>query len=217
MAEQQTKNKNVFATAFRRELEREDLKAELSEGLIIPTTKAQDESPEPSLQKTVEAARPTGSIEIINPPSNKEYEKIDPIPGLGEKGKSADAKNLMIVGMNISRTALNYLKQSTYAYTCQYGGQGNMSLLLNTWIKPIIEGKVNDKLLLDCLEELKDGMKNKDGKKVRGTTLKLEKEVVRKARIFATEQREVGLPIDTFYKVCEVAIRRQMYLDGVIK
>ena len=112
---------------------------------------------------------------------------------------------------------MNYLKQSTYAYTYQYGGQGNMSLLLNTWIKPIIEGKVNDKLLLDCLEELKDGMKNKDGKKVRGTTLKLEKEVVRKARIFATEQREVGLPIDTFYKVCEVAIRRQMYLDGVIK
>lgn len=216
MAEQQTKNKNVFATAFRRELEREDLKAELAEGLIIPTTKAQDESSELSSQETTEAARPVELIEIINPPA-KEYEKIDSIPGLGEKGKSAEAKNLMIVGMNISRTALNYLKQSTYAYTCQYGGQGNMSLLLNTWIKPIIEGKVNDKLLLDCLEELKDGMKNKDGKKVRGTTLKLEKEVVRKARIFATEQREVGLPIDTFYKVCEVAIRRQMYLDGVIK
>lgn len=216
MAEQQTKNKNVFATAFRRELKREDPKAELSEGLIIPTTKAQDESPEPSLQKTAEVARPTEPIEIINPPS-KEYEKIDPIPGLGEKGKSADAKNLMVVGMNISRKALNYLKQSTYAYTCQYGGQGNMSLLLNTWIKPVIEGKANDKLLLDCLEELKDGMRNKDGRKVRGTTLKLEKEVVRKARIFATQQREVGLPIDTFYKVCEIAIRRQMYLDGVLK
>lgn len=216
MAEQQTKNKNVFATVFHRELEKEDPKAELSEGLIIPTTKAQDESPEPSLQKTAEVARPTEPIEIINPPA-KEYEKIDPIPGLGEKGKSGEAKNLMIVGMNISRTALNYLKQSTYAYTCQYGGQGNMSLLLNTWIKPIIEGKANDKLLLGCLEELKDGLRNKDGKKVRGTTLKLEKEVVRKARIFATNQREVGLPIDTFYKVCEVAIRRQMYLDGVLK
>lgn len=216
MAEQQTKNKNVFATVFHRELEKEDPKAELSEGLIIPTTKAQDESPEPSLQKTAEVARPIEPIEIINPPA-KEYEKIDSIPGLGEKGKSGEAKNLMIVGMNISRTALNYLKQSTYAYTCQYGGQGNMSLLLNTWIKPIIEGKANDKLLLDCLEELKDGLRNKDGKKVRGTTLKLEKEVVRKARIFATNQREVGLPIDTFYKVCEVAIRRQMYLDGVLK
>lgn len=216
MAEQQTKNKNVFATVFHRELEKEDPKAELSEGLIIPTTKAQDESPEPSLQKTADDARPIEPIEIINPPA-KEYEKIDPIPGLGEKGKSGEAKNLMIVGMNISRTALNYLKQSTYAYTCQYGGQGNMSLLLNTWIKPIIEGKANDKLLLDCLEELKDGLRNKDGKKVRGTTLKLEKEVVRKARIFATNQREVGLPIDTFYKVCEVAIRRQMYLDGVLK
>lgn len=216
MAEQQTKNKNVFATAFRRELKREEPKAELAEGLIIPTTKAQNESSELSSQETTEAARPIEPIEIINPPS-KEYEKIDPIPGLGEKGKSADAKNLMVVGMNISRKALNYLKQSTYAYTCQYGGQGNMSLLLNTWIKPVIEGKANDKLLLDCLEELKDGMRNKDGRKVRGTTLKLEKEVVRKARIFATEQREVGLPIDTFYKVCEVAIRRQMYLDGVIK
>ena len=216
MAEQQTKNKNVFATVFHRELEKEDPKAELSEGLIIPTTKAQDESPEPSLQKTAEVARPIEPIEIINPPA-KEYEKIDSIPGLGEKGKSGEAKNLMIVGMNISRTALNYLKQSTYAYTCQYGGQGNMSLLLNTWIKPIIEGKANDKLLLDCLEELKDGLRNKDGKKVRGTTLKLEKEVVRKARIFATNQREVGLPIDTFYKVCEVAIRRQMDLDGVLK
>lgn len=216
MAEQQTKNKNVFATAFRRELKREEPKAELAEGLIIPTTKAQNESSELSSQEITEAARPIEPIEIINPPS-KEYEKIDPIPGLGEKGKSADAKNLMVVGMNISRKALNYLKQSTYAYTCQYGGQGNMSLLLNTWIKPVIEGKANDKLLLDCLEELKDGMRNKDGRKVRGTTLKLEKEVVRKARIFATEQREVGLPIDTFYKVCEVAIRRQMYLDGVIK
>lgn len=216
MAEQQTKNKNVFATAFRRELEREEPKAELAEGLIIPTTKAQNESSELSSQETTEAARPIEPIEIINPPS-KEYEKIDPIPGLGEKGKSADAKNLMVVGMNISRKALNYLKQSTYAYTCQYGGQGNMSLLLNTWIKPVIEGKANDKLLLDCLEELKDGMRNKDGRKVRGTTLKLEKEVVRKARIFATQQREVGLPIDTFYKVCEIAIRRQMYLDGVIK
>ncbi len=216
MAEQQIKKKNVFKTTFRRELKEEYPKAELSEGLIIPTTKAQDESPEPSLQKTAEVARPTELIEIINPPA-KEYEKIDPIPGLGEKGKSADAKNLMVVGMNISRKALNYLKQSTYAYTCQYGGQGNMSLLLNTWIKPVIEGKANDKLLLDCLEELKDGMRNKDGRKVRGTTLKLEKEVVRKARIFATQQREVGLPVDTFYKVCEIAIRRQMYLDGVLK
>ena len=216
MAEQQTKNKNVFATAFRRELKREEPKAELAEGLIIPTTKAQKIHSELSSQETTEAARPIEPIEIINPPS-KEYEKIDPIPGLGEKGKSADAKNLMVVGMNISRKALNYLKQSTYAYTCQYGGQGNMSLLLNTWIKPVIEGKANDKLLLDCLEELKDSMRNKDGRKVRGTTLKLEKEVVRKARIFATQQREVGLPIDTFYKVCEIAIRRQMYLDGVIK
>lgn len=216
MAEQQTKRKNVFDTAFRRELKREEPKAELAEGLIIPTTKAQDESSELSSQETTEVARPIEPIEIINPPS-KEYEKIDPIPGLGEKGKSADAKNLMVVGMNISRKALNYLKQSTYAYTCQYGGQGNMSLLLNTWIKPVIEGKANDKLLLDCLEELKDGMRNKDGRKVRGTTLKLEKEVVRKARIFATQQREVGLPIDTFYKVCEIAIRRQMYLDGVLK
>jgi len=216
MAEQQTKRKNVFDTAFRREIKREEPKAELADGLIIPTTKAQDESSEFSSQETTEAARPVEPIEIINPPS-KEYEKIDPIPGLGEKGKSADAKNLMVVGMNISRKALNYLKQSTYAYTCQYGGQGNMSLLLNTWIKPVIEGKANDKLLLDCLEELKDGMRNKDGRKVRGTTLKLEKEVVRKARIFATQQREVGLPVDTFYKVCEVAIRRQMYLDGVIK
>lgn len=216
MAEQQTKRKNVFDTAFRRELKREEPKAELAEGLIIPTTKAQDESSELSSQETTEVARPIEPIEIINPPS-KEYEKIDSIPGLGEKGKSADAKNLMVVGMNISRKALNYLKQSTYAYTCQYGGQGNMSLLLNTWIKPVIEGKANDKLLLDCLEELKDGMRNKDGRKVRGTTLKLEKEVVRKARIFATQQREVGLPIDTFYKVCEIAIRRQMYLDGVLK
>lgn len=216
MAEQQTKRKNVFDTAFRRELKREEPKVELAEGLIIPTTKAQNESSELSSQETTEVARPIEPIEIINPPS-KEYEKIDPIPGLGEKGKSADAKNLMVVGMNISRKALNYLKQSTYAYTCQYGGQGNMSLLLNTWIKPVIEGKANDKLLLDCLEELKDGMRNKDGRKVRGTTLKLEKEVVRKARIFATQQREVGLPIDTFYKVCEIAIRRQMYLDGVLK
>ena len=216
MAEQQTKRKNVFDTAFRRELKREEPKVELAEGLIIPTTKAQNESSELSSQETTEVARSIEPIEIINPPS-KEYEKIDPIPGLGEKGKSADAKNLMVVGMNISRKALNYLKQSTYAYTCQYGGQGNMSLLLNTWIKPVIEGKANDKLLLDCLEELKDGMRNKDGRKVRGTTLKLEKEVVRKARIFATQQREVGLPIDTFYKVCEIAIRRQMYLDGVLK
>lgn len=216
MAEQQMKKKNVFNTTFRRELEREDLTSELADGLLIPTTKVQEESSGVASRETTEFARPIEPIEIINPPV-KEYERIDPIPGLGEKGKSADAKNLMVVGMNISRTALNYLKQSTYAYTCQYGGQGNMSLLLNTWIKPVIEGKANDKLLLDCLEELKDGMRNKDGKKVRGTTLKLEKEVVRKARIFATQQREVGLPVDTFYKVCEIAIRRQMFLDGVLK
>lgn len=216
MAEQQIKKKNVFKTTFRRELEREDPTSELADGLLIPTTKVQEEFSELGSQETTEVIRSIEPVEIINPPA-KEYERIDPIPGLGEKGKSANAKNLMVVGMNISRTALNYLKQSTYAYTCQYGGQGNMSLLLNTWIKPVIEGKANDKLLLDCLEDLKDGMRNKDGKKVRGTTLKLEKEVVHKARIFATQQREVGLPIDTFYKVCEIAIRRQMYLDGVLK